>query len=233
MARRWLRTFLLRGREPQVGDGSHGLSTEPAQGLEVDLVPGRGRRNGSERGAQAEFLTVYFLHEWCRHPRRFPVAPVVVRPEALAGHTEFRGKPSFATHADRLRPRLEGERLPIAGPAARRSARRGRRPGEPLPRPRLRRATTGRDSTTACAPCARATCSSSGSSTASAATSPTWSTARRASRWPESLESSRRFQRLTLPCAGKRRALSRSRRRFVTIDTETLDAARAGGGEQG
>ena len=37
-------------------------------------------------------------------------------------------------------------------------------------------ATTGRDSTAACVPCARATCSSSGCSTASAETSPTWST---------------------------------------------------------
>ena len=37
-------------------------------------------------------------------------------------------------------------------------------------------ATTGRDSTIACAPCGRTTCSSSGSSIASAATSPIWST---------------------------------------------------------
>ena len=48
-------------------------------------------------------------------------------------------KPSFATHADRLRPRLEGGRLPVAGSAARRPCRRRRRQGEPLPRPRFRR----------------------------------------------------------------------------------------------
>ena len=67
---------------------------------------------------------------------------------------------------DRLRPRLEDRRLAVAGPAARRPAggRRGR--GQPLPRLRPRPpacATTGRDSTTACAP-------------ASVATSPIWST---------------------------------------------------------
>ena len=33
-------------------------------------------------------------------------------------------KRSFATHADRLRPRLENRRLPVAGPAARRPCRR-------------------------------------------------------------------------------------------------------------
>ena len=36
-----------------------GSSTLTAQGLEVRSGTGRGRRNGSERGAQAEFLTVF------------------------------------------------------------------------------------------------------------------------------------------------------------------------------
>ena len=83
-------------------------------------------------------------------------------------------KPSFATHADRLRPRLEGGRLPIAGPAARRPTRRPastRRTSTTTSPPAY--ATTGRDSTTACAPCGTVTCSSSGSSTASAAIWPT------------------------------------------------------------
>ena len=64
-------------------------------------------------------------------------------------------KRPFTTHADRLRPRLEGRRLPVAGPAARRAAGRGRRR-----RP-------ARDSAAAYACSGRATCSSSGSSPAS------------------------------------------------------------------
>ena len=43
-------------------------------------------------------------------------------------------KRPFTTHADRLRSRLKGGRLPVAGPVARRAAGRGRRR-----RPRLRR----------------------------------------------------------------------------------------------
>ena len=64
-------------------------------------------------------------------------------------------KRPFTTHADRLRPRLEGRRLPVAGPAARRAADRGRRRRPP------------RDSAAAYACSGRATCSSSGSSPAS------------------------------------------------------------------
>ena len=45
----------------------------------------------------------------------------------------------FATHADRLRSRLESRRLPVAGPAARRAAGRGRRRRPRLPRLRVRR----------------------------------------------------------------------------------------------
>ena len=45
----------------------------------------------------------------------------------------------FAIHADRLRPRLKGGWLPVAGPAARRPAgRRHRRPSQPLRRLRFR-----------------------------------------------------------------------------------------------
>ena len=61
--------------------------------------------------------------------------PATARPGPLRGGTPQgcpRGvgalmcrKRSFATHADRLRPRLEYRRLPIAGPAARRPAGRG------------------------------------------------------------------------------------------------------------
>ena len=38
-----------------------------AQGLEVDLAPGQGRRNGSERGLRPSPYSV-FLHESCRYP---------------------------------------------------------------------------------------------------------------------------------------------------------------------
>ena len=48
-------------------------------------------------------------------------------------------KRPFTTHADRLRPRLKGGRLPVAGPAARRAAGRGRRRRPRLPRLRVRR----------------------------------------------------------------------------------------------
>ena len=46
-------------------------------------------------------------------------------------------KRPFTTHADRLRPRLKGGRLPVAGPAARRAAGRGRRRRQRLPRLRV------------------------------------------------------------------------------------------------
>ena len=85
-------------------------------------------------------------------------------------------KRPFTTHADRLRPRLKGGRLPVAGPAARRAAPRASTPATST----TTIASGVRDdrpgSTAACARSGRATCSSSGSSTASAAPSPTWST---------------------------------------------------------
>ena len=74
-------------------------------------------------------------------------------------------------------PRLESRRLPVAGPAARRPAGRGRRRRPRLPRLRVRRPRRPPGTrSAACARSGRATCSWSGSSTASAATSPTWST---------------------------------------------------------
>ena len=48
-------------------------------------------------------------------------------------------KRPFATHADRLRPRLEDRRLAVAGPAARRPGDGRRRRRQRLPRPRVRR----------------------------------------------------------------------------------------------
>ena len=47
-------------------------------------------------------------------------------------------KRAFTTHADRLRPRLQGGRLLVAGPAARCAAGRGRRRRQRLPRLRDR-----------------------------------------------------------------------------------------------
>ena len=92
-------------------------------------------------------------------------------------------KRAFTTQADRLRPRLEGGRLPVAGPAARRATGRGRRRRPRLPRRRVRRPRRPTGAlTAACARSGRATCSSSGSSTASAAPSPIWSTPCRARR---------------------------------------------------
>ena len=55
----------------------------------------------------------------------------------------YRKRP-FTTHADRLRPRLEGRRLPVAGPAARRAADRGRRRRPPGTRQLRTRAPDGR-----------------------------------------------------------------------------------------
>ena len=43
---------------------------------------GVGAENGSERGAQSEFLTVLFLHEWCRYPDVNDAS----RPVATAAH---------------------------------------------------------------------------------------------------------------------------------------------------
>ena len=98
-------------------------------------------------------------------------------------------KRPFATHADRLRPRLEDRRLPVAGPAARRPVGRGhrRRGSTSATTSPPASMTTGRGSTAVCALSGRATCSWSGSSTASAATSPIWSTPCRTCRpaaWP-------------------------------------------------
>ena len=86
---------------------------------------------------------------------------------------------SFATHADRLRSRLEDRRLPVAGLAARErpaGGRRRRRQSTSTTTSPPASATTGRGSTVACGPCGRATCSWSGSSTTGVATSPIWST---------------------------------------------------------
>ena len=60
-------------------------------------------------------------------------------------------KRSFATHADQLRPRLEDRRLPVAGPAARRLRASTTRPTSTTTSFPAS-ATTGRDSTAACAP---------------------------------------------------------------------------------
>ena len=75
MARRWLSTSLLRGRDPQVGDGSHGLSTERSVGYCI------GRLSNMERvvfhaaevfGQNARL----FLTESCRPP--IPTSPARV-----------------------------------------------------------------------------------------------------------------------------------------------------------
>ena len=66
-------------------------------------------------------------------------------------------KRPFTTHADRLRPRLEDRRLPVAGPAVRRPA--GPRASTTRPTSTTTSppayATPGRDSTAACAPCGK------------------------------------------------------------------------------
>ena len=79
-------------------------------------------------------------------------------------------KRPFTTQADRLRSRLEGGRLPVAGPTTRRPAGRGRRRRQRLPRLRDRcpRRPPGTRQLHARAPSGRR-CSSSGSSPASAA----------------------------------------------------------------
>ena len=72
--------------------------------------------------------------------RRLPGPPCALGGGRAGSGPRLCRKPSFATQADRLRPRLEDRRLPVAGPAARHPAGRGRRRrGQPLPRPRLRR----------------------------------------------------------------------------------------------
>ena len=117
-------------------DGGHGDGRRDRayRDLSVDRPPGEWRGGSRPRRRRADVLQIAARH-------------VVKRP--------------FATHADRLRPRLEDRRLPVAGPAARRPAGRcRRRRGQPLPRPRLRRPRRPAGTRqTACGPCGRTTCS--------------------------------------------------------------------------
>ena len=63
-------------------------------------------------------------------------APSSALPSSANARSDSR---TFATHADRLRPRLEDRRLAVAGPAAGRPGDGRRRRGQRLPRPRVRR----------------------------------------------------------------------------------------------
>ena len=131
-----------------------GLTPDPlgaGVGMHVAVAGPYTATNGSPRGRTVQ----------TRNGRIPPGGPF-----RLAAHAR-RTAPSPACrkrpvtiHADRRRPRLNSGWLPVAGPAARRAAGRGR-PRRPL-----------RGSTVACACSGLATCSSSGNSTGRGA--PRW-----------------------------------------------------------
>ena len=88
------------------------------------------------RRVRTVFCATLFCSTSARHRIRHGIRHTEVRVWRLP-RSVCRKRP-FTTHADRLRPRLKGGRLPVAGPAARRPAGRGRRRGQRLPRLRLR-----------------------------------------------------------------------------------------------
>ena len=98
---------------------------------------GLGSFTGLRRRGRFDHPGARRADEVTAHPRRGDPAAGAAQNRPPAPSCPKR---PFATHADRLRPRLQDRRLPVAGPAARRPAGRGhRRRGQPLPRLRLRR----------------------------------------------------------------------------------------------
>ena len=106
----------------------HQRPRSPRDAHPARLSPGEG---ASRKGASTHWSRGCCDPERCDAGRSAPGAGLPI--------TSICRKRPFTTHADRLRPRLKGRRLPVAGPAARRAAGRGRRRRPRLPRRRVRR----------------------------------------------------------------------------------------------
>ena len=106
----------------------HQRPRSPRDAHPARLSPGEG---ASRKGASTHWSRGCCDPERCDAGRSAPGAGLPI--------TSICRKRPFTTHADRLRPRLKDRRLPVAGPAARRAADRGRRRRPRLPRRRVRR----------------------------------------------------------------------------------------------